>query len=138
MAERKHDITKFTLSAAIAAAADPIFGAIEADRAASAAFDANFARLNSGGTPEAKAELAGLRKAVRDADDALIEVKPTSMPGVIALLRHVAGEEASGNEMMSAVHYEDEQDPALKGKSAPWSYFLHRNLANAIERLWRQ
>ena len=138
MAQGKRDITKFTLDAAIAAAADPVFAAIEADRAAWAAFDASFARLDGANTPEAKAELAGLRKALRDADDALIDVKPNSMPGVIALLRHVAAEEASGNEMMSVARYQDEQDPAIQGKSAPWSYFLHRNLANTIERLWRQ
>jgi hypothetical protein len=123
---------------AIAGAAqpDPIFAAIAAHRTAWAAVDAAAIRLDDEGAPQEKeeAELRPLSDVEDEAQTALIDTEPTTMAGVVALLRHLAAHDASGLELIGEYH--DDGDPAVsKTHGASASYFFHRNLANAIERL---
>jgi hypothetical protein len=50
------------------------------------------------------------------------------MAGAVALLRHTAEHEGMGDAFESL---EDEDD----GKMKPWSYFMHRTLADALEAM---
>jgi hypothetical protein len=94
---------------------DPILAAIATHRSAWAALSADCQRLDEEDTPEAEIELDELHGAVCEAEEALVEIEPTTLAGVHALSRYVAEFEARGD-----LWTDDEG--------------IHRNLANAFER----
>jgi hypothetical protein len=95
---------------------DPIFAAIAAHRSAWAALVADGSRLDQEDTPEAEEQLDDIHDAVTEAEELLNESAPTTMAGVRALCRYVTEHEAPGNDWAD-------------------NHALHRNLANALERL---
>jgi hypothetical protein len=105
---------------------DPIFAAIEAHRAAWAALEKGCKWLDDESTPETEAEFDRLNDAVEEAACTLVDTQPTTMAGAVALLRHAAEHEGMGDTFEGL---EDEDD----GKMKPWSYFMHRTLADALE-----
>jgi hypothetical protein len=134
-----------------ASQADPIFDLIEAHRQANAALDANFreqSRLEKElprdltrsrftawettivGTDDPRwiANQRNVRMAC-EADtataDALIDAPPASIEGAIALLLYVAGIECE--YVFPDGKYEDDE-----GNRGSWSFFLHKNLAEAF------
>jgi hypothetical protein len=104
---------------------DPIFAAIEAHRAAWAALEKGCERLDDESTPETEAEFDRLNDAAEEAACTLADTQPTSVAGAVALLRHAAEYEDTFESL------EDEDD----GKMKPWSYFMHRTLAAALEEM---
>jgi hypothetical protein len=107
---------------------DPIFAAIETYRAAWTALEKGCERLDDESTPETEAEFDRLNDAAEEAACTLADTQPTSVAGAVALLRHAAEHEGKGGTFESL---EDEDD----GKMKPWSYFLHRTLAAALEEM---
>jgi hypothetical protein len=113
---------------ALAAEPDPIFAAIEVHRAAWAALEKGCSRLSDTSTPESEAEFDRLNDAVEEAAGTLVDTQPTTMAGAVALLRYAAEYEGKGDTFEGL---EDEDD----GKMKPWSYFMHRALADALEEM---
>jgi hypothetical protein len=101
---------------------DPILEAIEAHRTASA--DVN-AAIDDARWIESEQRLFD---AQEEAILALVTIKPTTVAGLASLMRHVAAYEADGNEW--PMFNDDEGD----GQAKDFSFFLHRNLAAALER----
>jgi len=93
---------------------DPIFAAIDAHRTALAALEADTSRLDEEDTPEALAKLDELHDAVSEAEERLIETKPSTMAGAKELSQYAAECEARDDGWTDA-----------RG--------IHRNIANAIE-----
>jgi hypothetical protein len=106
---------------------DPIFAAIEAHRAAWAAFEKDCSRLDDENTPEAEAEFDRLNDAIEEAACTLAVTQPTTTAGAVALLRHAAEHEGKGDTFNCL---EDEDDRTMK----PWSYFMHRTLGRRARR----
>jgi hypothetical protein len=110
---------------------DPIFAAIEAHKAAHAAYAAAIQaiRPDDFGRKEAY-DRAG---AVKAAADNLLKVKPITLAGVAALLRYAYEFERTGNDFPAGY---DEGDLEWCGDwGVAWSVYMHRNLANALEKL---
>jgi hypothetical protein len=134
---------------------DPIFAAIEAHKAAFAAFDAAWHRLS-----DLEEELPkDLRKSWIDAwetkivetDDPrwieaekasnqladaeteaaieLINVEPVTLAGAAALMKYVADMEAKGCLWPDGL--QDDDKPSKLGKK--WEVYLHRNIAAVLE-----
>jgi hypothetical protein len=79
---------------------DPIYAAIERHRAPWAELNARGASLGDSDAPEAKRELARLLDAVEVGEGELAgEVEPTTIAGVVALLRYVADLEREGKTL---------------------------------------
>jgi hypothetical protein len=77
------------------------------------------------GVPATDAEFDRLNTAAEEAAVALADTQPATMAGAVALLRHAAEYEDTFESL------EDEDD----GKMKPWSYFMHRTLAAALEEM---
>jgi hypothetical protein len=107
---------------------DPIFAAIEAHRARWSEFNA-WCALPEAGTEEGKAAENRLSDAEWEAAIALVEIEPTTMAGVIALLRYTVGvNECGWPDILMEKGVENSH-----GRS--WEYFLRCNLAGALERI---
>jgi hypothetical protein len=65
-----------------------------------------------------------LGEAVTNAVGVLADVAPTTLDGAVALLRYLAETNAE-----AGLFFQDLED----GKNKPLSYFIHRNLADALE-----
>jgi hypothetical protein len=120
-------IAGLSTAAAAAPAPDPIFAAIEAHRAAWTHLQDNPSANKVDLLPEDDAECDRRCDAVQDAAGALADTHPTTITGVIALLRYVAGPESAD----PAFDFVDEDD----GETKPWSFFIHHNLADALEMM---
>jgi hypothetical protein len=59
----------------------------------------------------------------------LINVEPTTLAGLLALMRHVTAYEARGNGWPSGLQ-DDDDEPTKLGKS--WEVYLHRNIAKLL------
>jgi hypothetical protein len=109
--------------------ADPIFAAIQRYRDASASFAALF---------EMDLEDDDPRKAVAmDATsataDALLEIRPTTVEGVAALLRFAYEHEKGNHGVWPDGYVDDDGDDGRFGYS--WSFMLHKHLAIALEAI---
>jgi hypothetical protein len=108
---------------------DPIFAAIDALRRAHAEF------LSSKG----QEQLDENWEIVEEAALVLIGVEPTSVAGAIALLSYFAECTAKDTELPD--HLSDNDDPAVSDLAlgardgVPYSYFIARNVAQALSRL---
>ena len=114
---------------ASAAADDPIFAAIESHRAAWDAFATMIKTAISDDDPRIDVASDAEEKAAI----AILDVTPLTIPGVIALLKHAAEHEKSGNTWPCRLFdSEDEGDRFGARYGHSWSYFLHRDLAKAL------
>jgi DNA-directed RNA polymerase subunit F len=115
-----------------AAANDPILAAIDAHRRAWAELCANCSALDAARTAESTHELEQLHSAVDAAADKLVDIVPTTMAGVTALLTYAAERAQGGN--MWPVGYEDEHPTNGwdREHGVSWEVLLHRNLAKAL------
>ena len=74
-------------------------------------------------------------KATDEAATQLLLIQPTTLAGVVAVLRHAYDYERRGSEFPGG--YDDgDLSPCLLG--AEWSVYFHRNLAQAIETMIAQ
>ena len=103
---------------------DPIFAAIETHRATWADLSARCSALDAADTPEAEAELSRIMAVDNEAAGELADAKPVTLAGAIALLRHSV-------EFSEEYAFEDDEDDKMK----PLSYFIERNVADALERM---
>ena len=103
---------------------DPIFAAIEAHRVTWADLRARCSALDEAGISEADAELDRIMAVDNEAAGELADVKPTTLAGAIALLRHSV-------EISEEYAFEDEEDD----KTKPPSHSVESNVADAIERI---
>jgi hypothetical protein len=103
---------------------DPIFAAIEAHRSAWVHFADNPSKSKVHLTAEDDAETERRLDALDDAACTLSAINPTTIAGVVALLRYVAEHESEGNDF-----------PLLDddNRAKPWSFFVHNNVADALE-----
>jgi hypothetical protein len=72
-----------------------------------------------------------LFEADEDAAMGLINIEPTSLAGLLALVRHVTAYEARGDGWPSGLQ-EDAAKPTAIGKG--WEVYLHRNIAALLEK----
>jgi hypothetical protein len=112
-------------AAAVSTGADPVFAAIETHRTAWREYG-NKCYLDDIDTSEAKAELELAAEAEEDALSALTEIKPVTRQGAAELLRYIADLQADGE---TREYYFE------AGRSAPLSYFVQRNVAEAMRHL---
>jgi len=127
-----------------AALADPIFGAIEAHKAARAivysAVDAVSARekhLEGEGKrcrdyegdahlKQCEAALSRAFEAETEAACSLVSERPTTMPGVMALLQYAIAADTDGEGWPSDLVSDDD------GKTRSWHFFLIESLAEVL------
>lgn len=112
---------------------DPIFAAIRAHEQAVAAYDV-FTREGDEEQEETaayKSRIDELADAEADAECDLINVAPTTIPGVIALLEHAAKIE-KGIGFREC--YLDPDHPDQK-RGHSWYYFVNRNLADTLRSI---
>ena len=76
----------------------------------------------------AEAEESRCNDAVDQAEMGLINVIPTTVAGIVALLRYAVEFEACGNEWPPNAYCD--KDGRRRGLS--WAYFVHRNVADAL------
>jgi hypothetical protein len=115
---------------AAAAAVDPIFAAIERHRELSADYTAAVdisSKLEDGPEFEAADAIAGDRCGdLLDHADALIHLEPTTMAGIIALMRYVA----------SLEEWQTPQDSdEFDGQPPDWRKAFCTTVANALDRI---
>jgi hypothetical protein len=105
---------------------DPVLDAIAMHAAAWATLNSKCSALDSAHTPEAEAELERLFDEEQDATGELADVMPATLFGAISLLRHAA--EMEGRDGGTGYYFKDDD-----GKTKPFSFFIHRNVAAALE-----
>ena len=116
---------------------DPIFAAIEAHRLAWDELSRKLPTLDEADDEDenAKRELDRLNDAIDAAEGELIDVIPTSIAGIVAVLEYAANHVCVGNAFND--NYVDEVSTALAGWASncgvPWEVIFHRNLATALE-----
>jgi hypothetical protein len=71
--------------------------------------------------------------AVDQASFDLINVEPTTMAGIMALLRYAAEFAGRGSTFPNAALDEDDPGIVHKKNGAPFSYFIYKNVADALE-----
>ena len=77
-------------------------------------------------------------KAEEDAALALLDIRPTTIAGVVALLTHAADYEKTGNQWPTGLFDEQEikYDPRYPNDPGQdWSFFLHRMLAETLAEI---
>jgi hypothetical protein len=149
--------------AASAAEADPIYAAIEADRAARARYLAAIRRVGDleGMIPWEKrqthANVLGVELVETDDPDwiaaeqevfaamqardasasALVTILPTTVAGVVSALEHVAAVVAADEDWPE--EYQSEADDPLDAEVHPiaahWFFFFHRRMAHALRSI---
>lgn len=119
---------------------DPIFAAIEAHRAAWEELEGKLPALDKlqDDDESAKQELERLHDAIDNAEDGLIDVIPTSIAGIVAVLEYAANHVCVGNTFTSGT-YVDEASTAFAGwdkhHGVSWEVIFHRNLATALANI---
>jgi hypothetical protein len=73
-------------------------------------------------------------EAQESAAIALVNIQPTTLAGVAALLAYAADYVAAGNRWPDAM-FDDEDEKEAKAYGLDWSVFLHRSLADAIRNI---
>jgi hypothetical protein len=138
--------------------ADPIFAAIEVHRRAENEFSAAVERLSelenelpkerrrsdvnmgvlaivSGDDPrwvEAQKTVVTTCKTTDEAATQLLNTRPTTLAGVVAVLRYAYDYERRGSEFPGGY---DDGDLGQCPGAVEWSVYFHRNLAQAIETI---
>ena len=119
---------------------DPIFAAIDIHRRAVAAYDAHCvqqdkleAEISSDDDPRWIAFEQGLhrlREVEIDAECELAGVVPTTIAGVLAILKYAAEREKKGIAWRDDLIDSDDEE-SKRGQS--WYYFVHRNIVQTLE-----
>jgi hypothetical protein len=140
---------------AMQSAPDPIFAAIERHRRAWAALEASCSALaeteydarqvgDKKAERKAKRALRRLHNAVDKAEDNILDVIPTSIPGASALLAYAAEHGGRGDGGLWGTGYIDERpqyaaavDGYAREYGVRWEVILHRNLAEALPKIAR-
>lgn len=114
---------------------DPIYHVLDQFRMAWAKMDAECSALDQADTPEAHERLDQLNYAINRAEDALVEVVPTTLAGLQFMFEYLADFEGKGHLLIT--RFEDSDDPKITTmhKEAMMPYFIHRNAARALARL---
>jgi hypothetical protein len=114
---------------------DPIFAAIDAHHLAWAELSANCSALDEADTEESERELERLNTAVNEAEDKLVDIVPTTLAGVVALLNYAADHAVGGN--MWPAGYQDMHPKTGwdREHGVSWEVLLHRNLAKALPKI---
>jgi hypothetical protein len=73
--------------------------------------------------------------AEEDASFDLINVEPSTMAGIMALLRYAAEFEGRGGRFPQSALDEDDLGIVHKKNGAPFSYFIYKNVADALENI---
>jgi hypothetical protein len=70
-------------------------------------------------------------------EDELIEIRPTTVAGVIAILRYAVEYEKAehGDGWPPSGYADDDGDHGSCRAGYSWSYFLHKRLAEVLERI---
>jgi hypothetical protein len=63
----------------------------------------------------------------------LLHIEPTTLAGLVALMRHVTAYEAKGDGWPSGLQNDDDKPGALSRGN--WEVYLHRNVASFLETL---
>ena len=116
-------------------APDPIFAAIEAHQRAWAELREKCSDLDAAHTEEADCELRRLDDAVDEAADDLLDVVPTTIAGVSALLTYAADRARGGNTWPDGYVDENPKTGWDREQGVSWEVILHRNLAKALPKI---
>jgi hypothetical protein len=118
----------------ISPAADPIFAAIDAHRTAWAALERDCSALDDAADDdeEAQQKLDALHDAIDEAENGLLDVIPTTVAGVSAILSYAADHVRRGSAWGDGYVDEDPLSGWCKNRGVPWEVILHRNLAGAL------
>jgi hypothetical protein len=79
---------------------------------------------------ESKKNVHALFEADQEAALGLINVEPTTLAGLAALMRHVTAYEATGSGWPSGLQ-EDDDKPTALGRD--WEVYLHRNIVAILD-----
>jgi hypothetical protein len=80
---------------------------------------------------ESEKNVFALFRAEENAALELINIEPTTLAGLAALMRHVTAYEARGDSWPSGLQ-DDDAKPSAMGKD--WEVYLHRNIAALLGR----
>jgi hypothetical protein len=110
---------------------DPIFAAIDQHRSAWAELSANCSALDEANTEETEREMDRLNTAINEAEDKFVDIVPTTIAGVVALLEY-ADHATCGNSW--PVDYQDQHPKSEWDREygVSWEVLLHRNLAKVL------
>jgi hypothetical protein len=82
--------------------------------------------------PQAERRLALAHEGLSAADDALIDVTPTTIAGVSALLAYAADHECAGRSWPTGYYEQDAKTGWDRKHGVSWKFLLHKNLAQAL------
>ena len=114
---------------------DPIFAAIEAHQRAWADLREKCSDLDAAHTEEADCELRRLDDAIDEAADGLLDVVPTTIRGVSALLTYAADHACGGNSWPEGYVDENPKTGWDREQGVSWEVIIHRNLAKALPKI---
>jgi hypothetical protein len=118
---------------AIATEPDPIFAAIEAHKAASAAFVAFVNRPEFKGVDLPDAPVEELHDSATAAAETMLDVQPTSMAGVIALLKYIYECDRADEYLLPDERYEEHATPSRRCVS--FHAYACKNAAEALQTM---
>jgi hypothetical protein len=113
---------------------DPIFAAIEAHQRAWAEYCQKCSAIDDADT-EPNRELVRLDQAVDDAAGGLLDVMPTTIGGVSALLTYAADHACGGNTWPEGYVDENPKTAWDRVHGVSWEVFLHKSLARALPKI---
>jgi hypothetical protein len=108
---------------------DPIFAAIAAHQRAWAEFSEKCSDLDQVGAND---EVDRLSDAIDAAADELLDILPTTVAGVCALLAYAADHACGGNSWPDGYVDENPKTAWDRENGVSWEVFLHRSLATAL------
>ena len=95
----------------------------------------NCSLLDEAGTEQSEREVLRLDDAVDDAADSLLDVMPTTIAGVSALLTYAADHACGGNSWPEGYVDENPKTEWDREQGVSWEVILHRNLARALPKI---
>jgi hypothetical protein len=122
-------------AAAMPVRGDPIFAAIEAHRCAWDELCKNCSRLDREDTEQSKREFNQLNEAIEEASDGLLDVLPTTIAGVSALLTYAADNACGGRFWPQGYVDENPKTGWDRENGVSWEVMLHRNLAKVLPKI---
>jgi hypothetical protein len=114
---------------------DPIFAVIEKHQRAWDELCEKCSNLDAAHTEEADRELQRLHDAVDNASDDLLDVVPTTIKGISALLGYAADHACGGNSWPCGYEDENPKTGWDRVHGVSWEVVLHRNLAKALPKI---
>jgi hypothetical protein len=114
--------------------ADPIFAAIVAHRTALEQLNRDCSALAEAADDDevSQQKLDALHDLVGQAEDGLLDVVPTTMAGVLAILTYAADHVRRGAHWATGYVDNEPLSGWCKTHGVPWEVILHQNLAAAL------